>query len=66
MSEVIEVHLREGQSRASAIHHLPCKIKHDGPAKVSTYFVPTEESDGKGTLRRTEVQSDPYPPHAMK
>jgi hypothetical protein len=27
------------------VHHLPCRIAHDGPAKVSTYF-PVEEEDG--------------------
>ena len=25
---------------AAAVHHLPCAIRYDGAAKVSTYFVP--------------------------
>jgi hypothetical protein len=28
------------------LHHLPCKIDHDGPARVSTFFLPTPKPDG--------------------
>lgn len=31
----------------AVVHHLPCKINMDGPAKISTYFVPEENKDGK-------------------
>lgn len=36
-----------GNMCGSQVHHLPCRIKHDGPAKVDTYFLPTELGDGK-------------------
>lgn len=36
-----------GGMSGSQVHHLPCRIKHDGPAKVDTYFLPTELEDGK-------------------
>lgn len=36
-----------GKMSGSQVHHLPCRIKHDGPAKVDTYFLPTELDDGK-------------------
>jgi hypothetical protein len=28
------------------VHHIPCRIRYDGPAKVSTYFTPTRAADG--------------------
>lgn len=28
--------------RTAEVHHLPCKIKHTGPARVSSYFVVAE------------------------
>ncbi|KAG8462571.1 hypothetical protein KFE25_010396 [Diacronema lutheri] len=27
------------------VHHLPCRVKHTGPARVSTYFHPAERGD---------------------
>jgi hypothetical protein len=35
-----------GAGRGAALHHLPCRIAHDGPAKVSTYFVPEAAPEG--------------------
>jgi len=29
-----------------ALHHLPCKIAHDGPARVSTFFMVSESAPG--------------------
>ena len=31
----------------AVVHHLPCKITMDGGAKVSTYFVPENNKEGK-------------------
>ena len=33
----------------AAVQHLPCKIDHEGSARVSTYFTPTE-TDGEKTV----------------
>ncbi len=33
------------------MHHLPCKLSHDGPAKVSAYFTP-EAADGARACTR--------------
>jgi hypothetical protein len=33
-------------STPSVVHHLPCRIVHDGPAKVSTYFIVNTGPDG--------------------
>jgi len=30
-----------------ALHHLPCKIAHDGPARVSTFFMVSESAPGQ-------------------
>ena len=37
--DVISLDL-SGRRVGAAVHHLPCSIRHDGAAKVSTFFVP--------------------------
>eukprot|EP00937_MAST-01D_sp_MAST-1D-sp2_P005049 g5049.t1 len=40
----------------SAVHHLPCSIKYDGPAPVSCYFRPTEVGAAGGDKRTVKLR----------
>lgn len=37
------------------LHLLPCRIEHDGPAKVSTYFL-VEESENRENATETALE----------
>lgn len=37
-----------------AFHHLPCKIDHDGEAKVSNYFIVDRETEEKVSSKGTK------------
>lgn len=41
----ISVQTEEVRSRV-VLHQIPCKLSLDGPARVSTFFVPEQGADG--------------------
>ena len=42
LPEVIELQGSLDLDTSARVHHLPCRVSHDGAAKVNTYFVPAD------------------------
>lgn len=44
----------------AVVHHIPCSIKHDGVAKVSTYFVPERNTSAEDSSSSSSSQLTAY------
>ena len=55
-ADIIELHGPVPAGSHAVVHHLPCAIAHDGPAKVNTYFVPAMMPDDKGRCPRRYIR----------
>ena len=51
LPEVIELQGSLDLDTSARVHHLPCRVSHDGAAKVNTYFVPADVADERGARR---------------
>jgi len=53
-------------SEEVVVHHVPCRIRYDGPAKVSTYFTPARAASGPSVAhfrgRELAGHACPLPP----